>query len=104
MDSEQQTSPLLAPTPETLASVKVFPLIPALKRDVLVSPITVTFTTALTAGHLISRIQLVCPGSRYGVKLLTPFRQHVELGVGCLFFRLAYLYSPSHKAVDRRRY
>ncbi|CAA7265534.1 unnamed protein product [Cyclocybe aegerita] len=32
MDPEQQT--LLAPTPENLASVKVFPLIPALKRDV----------------------------------------------------------------------
>ena len=68
MDSEQQTSPLLAPTPETLASVKVFPLIPALKRDVLVSPISVTLTSALIC-HLIFRIQLVCPGSQFGTKL-----------------------------------
>ncbi|KAF9485221.1 receptor-activated Ca2+-permeable cation channel [Pholiota conissans] len=34
MDPEQQASFLLAPTIATLASVKVFPLIPALKRDV----------------------------------------------------------------------
>jgi hypothetical protein len=37
MDPEQQTSALLAPTRELLSSVKVFPLIPALKRDILVS-------------------------------------------------------------------
>jgi hypothetical protein len=37
MDPELQTSALLAPTREALSSVKVFPLIPALKRDVLVS-------------------------------------------------------------------
>lgn len=36
MDAEQQTS-LLTPSPEDLASVKVFPLIPALKKDVIVS-------------------------------------------------------------------
>ncbi|KAI0784198.1 hypothetical protein C8Q75DRAFT_780483 [Abortiporus biennis] len=35
MDDEEQTTSLLAPTPETLASVKVFPLIPNLKRDVM---------------------------------------------------------------------
>ncbi|KAF8150616.1 receptor-activated Ca2+-permeable cation channel [Crassisporium funariophilum] len=35
MDPEQQSS-LLAPTPEYLATVKVFPLIPSLKRDVTV--------------------------------------------------------------------
>jgi len=34
MDPEQQT--LLAPTTERLASVKVFPLIPALRKDVTV--------------------------------------------------------------------
>lgn len=33
MDEEQSES-LLAPTPEFLASVKVFPLIPSIKRDV----------------------------------------------------------------------
>ena len=38
MDPEfQQTRGLLAPTPEQLASVKVFPLIPSLKREVIVS-------------------------------------------------------------------
>lgn len=38
MDPEQSSvDPLLAPTPENLASVKVFPLIPALKKDVTVS-------------------------------------------------------------------
>lgn len=36
MDEEQTTS-LLGPTLEMLASVKVFPLIPAIKRDVEVS-------------------------------------------------------------------
>lgn len=34
---EEQTRSLLSPTPEMLASVKVFPLIPAIKRDVEVS-------------------------------------------------------------------
>ncbi|EAU85471.1 hypothetical protein CC1G_06372 [Coprinopsis cinerea okayama7 len=34
MDPEQQTTPLLAPTAENLAKVKVFPLIPALRKDV----------------------------------------------------------------------
>lgn len=34
MDPEQPSSALLAPTLENLASVKVFPLIPALKKDV----------------------------------------------------------------------
>lgn len=36
MDPELQDSFLLAPSVETLALVKVFPLIPALKRDVTV--------------------------------------------------------------------
>lgn len=35
MDREHQG--LLAPTPELLATVKVFPLIPSLKKDVIVS-------------------------------------------------------------------
>ena len=35
MDRESQG--LLAPTPELLATVKVFPLIPSLKKDVIVS-------------------------------------------------------------------
>lgn len=35
MDPEQPSSALLAPTLENLASVKVFPLIPALKKDVI---------------------------------------------------------------------
>lgn len=34
---EEQTSSLLGPTPEMLAAVKVYPLIPAIKRDVDVS-------------------------------------------------------------------
>lgn len=38
MDEEQSES-LLAPTPEFLASVKVFPLIPSIKRDVEVSDV-----------------------------------------------------------------
>lgn len=37
MDPEEQTQ-LLAPTHEQLASVKVFPLIPYLKHDAIVSP------------------------------------------------------------------
>lgn len=38
MDPEQPSvAALLAPTPENLASVKVFPLIPALKKDITVS-------------------------------------------------------------------
>lgn len=36
MDPEYQISNLLAPTPEDLASVKVFPLIPSVKKDVTV--------------------------------------------------------------------
>lgn len=36
-DEEEQTRRLLAPTPEHLASVKVFPLIPSIKKDVTVS-------------------------------------------------------------------
>lgn len=36
MDEEDSSQGLLAPTPELLASVKVFPLIPRLKKDVLV--------------------------------------------------------------------
>jgi hypothetical protein len=40
MDAEEQTTQgLLAPSQECLASVKVFPLIPYLKRDVIVSRI-----------------------------------------------------------------
>ena len=35
---EEQTRGLLQPTPEYLASVKVFPLIPNLRRDVMVCP------------------------------------------------------------------
>jgi len=38
MDPEQQT--LLAPATEGLASVKVFPLIPALRKDVTVSSLS----------------------------------------------------------------
>ncbi|KAJ8078670.1 hypothetical protein PM082_012953 [Marasmius tenuissimus] len=34
MDSEDQNTPLLGPSPEALASVKVFPLIPAIRKDV----------------------------------------------------------------------
>ncbi|KAF9007612.1 receptor-activated Ca2+-permeable cation channel [Cyathus striatus] len=34
MDPELQSSTLLAPSPESLSSVKVYPLIPSLKRDV----------------------------------------------------------------------
>ncbi|EGO24559.1 hypothetical protein SERLADRAFT_356145 [Serpula lacrymans var. lacrymans S7.9] len=37
MDSEDQTRALLAPSPEFLVSVKVFPLIPYLKKDVIKS-------------------------------------------------------------------
>lgn len=38
MDFEEQiTTGLLAPTQEFIASVKVFPLIPYLKKDVIVS-------------------------------------------------------------------
>jgi len=37
MDPEQQARCLLAPTPEQLASVQVFPLIHSLKREVTVS-------------------------------------------------------------------
>jgi hypothetical protein len=40
MDRESQT--LLAPTPEFLATVKVFPLIPSLKKDVIVSKMHIT--------------------------------------------------------------
>ena len=40
-DEEEQTRRLLAPTPEHLASVKVFPLIPSIKRDVTVSIVCV---------------------------------------------------------------
>lgn len=36
MDVEDAAAALLAPSAEVLASVKVFPLIPHLKRDVLV--------------------------------------------------------------------
>ena len=39
-DEEEQTRRLLAPTPEHLASVKVFPLIPSIKRDVIVSVVS----------------------------------------------------------------
>lgn len=35
-EEEQSWQKLLAPTPEYLASLKVFPLIPALKKDVMV--------------------------------------------------------------------
>ncbi|KAJ6544785.1 receptor-activated Ca2+-permeable cation channel [Mycena vulgaris] len=35
MDHEEQTAPLLAPSPEFLATVSVFPLIPAIKKDVV---------------------------------------------------------------------
>jgi hypothetical protein len=41
MDTEDQSDPLLAPTAEYLASVTVFPLIPYLKKDVIVSLATV---------------------------------------------------------------
>ncbi|TFK40031.1 receptor-activated Ca2+-permeable cation channel [Crucibulum laeve] len=43
MDPEQQSSALLAPTQEHLAQIKVFPLIPALRKD-----ITNTIDTALS--------------------------------------------------------
>lgn len=36
MDLEDQSHALLAPTAESLEAVKVFPLIPSLKRDVTV--------------------------------------------------------------------
>jgi hypothetical protein len=36
MDPEEQAQ-LLAPTPEQLASIQVFPLIPYLKKDAIVS-------------------------------------------------------------------
>ena len=37
VDEEESCTHLLGPTPEYLASVKVFPLIPNLKKDVMVS-------------------------------------------------------------------
>jgi hypothetical protein len=42
MDPEDQTDPLLAPTAEYLASVTVFPLIPYLKKDVIVSYVSLS--------------------------------------------------------------
>jgi hypothetical protein len=36
-DEEDHWQELLAPTPEYLASLKVFPLIPSLKKDIEVS-------------------------------------------------------------------
>ena len=36
-DEEEHWQELLAPTPEYLASLKVFPLIPSLRKDVEVS-------------------------------------------------------------------
>ncbi|KAJ7659964.1 receptor-activated Ca2+-permeable cation channel [Mycena rosella] len=47
MDHEDQTAPLLAPSPEFLATVSVFPLIPAIKKDVVV-----TIDSALTFDQL----------------------------------------------------
>lgn len=56
MDAEQQTS-LLTPSAEDLASVKVFPLIPALKKDVIVSPYLVYLWAVFTNFHISFRRQ-----------------------------------------------
>ncbi|KAF9264785.1 receptor-activated Ca2+-permeable cation channel [Marasmius fiardii PR-910] len=46
MDPEQSDAPLLAPSPEYLASIKVFPLISSIKRDVLVGETSLVQLTA----------------------------------------------------------
>jgi hypothetical protein len=50
---EEQSTHLLAPTPKYLASVKVFPLIPNLKKDIMVSQLR----RSLTEESLISTWQ-----------------------------------------------
>lgn len=57
-DEEEQLSKLLAPTPEYLASVKVFPLIPNLKKDVMVRRPVFQLSSYLTRTV---RPILVCP-------------------------------------------
>ena len=59
MDPEQQT--LLAPATERLASVKVFPLIPALRKDVTVRSLLplISLYSILNKSNMF-RIQLVC--------------------------------------------
>lgn len=59
MDPEQPSSALLAPTLENLASVKVFPLIPALKKDVTVcAGLVSSYQKEIHISFL--RTQLVC--------------------------------------------
>ncbi|KAF8199535.1 receptor-activated Ca2+-permeable cation channel [Pholiota molesta] len=52
MDPEQQSSFLLAPTLDTLASVKVFPLIPALKRDVTLTAADINFSINMSVVYV----------------------------------------------------
>ena len=54
---EEQTATLLAPSPETLASVRVFPLIPSIKKDVVVS--TAFYTLAFRVVEYACRKTLV---------------------------------------------
>ena len=44
-DSEQQGLRLLAPSPEDLASMQVFPVILCIKKDVMVSPYSLLWYT-----------------------------------------------------------
>jgi hypothetical protein len=70
MDPEQQT--LLAPTTERLASVKVFPLIPALRKDVTVS-------------SLLSLISLYLEPSQYDQNTIG---MHPSVALNSLFLSL----------------
>ncbi|KAF9048651.1 receptor-activated Ca2+-permeable cation channel [Panaeolus papilionaceus] len=52
MDPEQPTSPFLAPTPAQLANVKVYPLIPSLKQEVINTIDTAFSWEQLTAADI----------------------------------------------------
>ena len=59
---EEQTETLLVPTSDSLASIKVFPLIPSLKRDVIVS---VTAFAVVVFGVLRSILRMRVEGHWY---------------------------------------
>ena len=59
---EEQTETLLVPTSDSLASIKVFPLIPSLKRDVVVS---VTAFAVVAFGVLRAILRMCVEGHWY---------------------------------------
>jgi hypothetical protein len=103
MDHEEQTGALLAPSAEFLATVSVFPLIPAIKRDVsktIDSALTwecVTAACSVPVGPLTPRSQLTASDINFSIvrPIVLKYAKLKNMAVvyACLVVRVPQVYT-----------